>query len=410
MSKGMRALPPKSNKDSRKVSDSSLNNSERRIGILGGGQLARMLVEASHNLGLPTKVFCESKNEPAYQATANHYLGSLSSEKDLLKFFENVDEITFESEFISVEKIENILKENPLLAARLTFFPKLEVMRQLQDRKLQKKFLKDHHLPTSEDLESIALDSKSAWIPLVLKKRFGGYDGHGTFIFQSRNALESWLQKQLEISCLTRAEFIYENFIVEKWIPFRRELAFSIARDQSGQTLILPLVETHQIQSRCDWVLGPVQHSKWRGLSTKVRAALESIDYVGLATFELFDTGKNLLINEVAPRVHNSAHHSQESLVLSQFDLHLLCSMEKSLPSECRIRGHFAMLNLLGTSPAHLLKARAKLTGKLHWYGKEQSRPGRKMGHINYVSPSKINIKSLLKERQKYLPHEIEVE
>ena len=401
----MRARSSKSNKDPLK-----LKNSWPRIGILGGGQLARMLVEASHELGMDVRVFCESDTEPAPQVTPRFYIGSIKdkSNKDLLSFFEKVDLVTFESEFVSVEVIEDLLKENPSLASRLNFFPKLAVMRELQDRKSQKQFLRDHKLPTSEDLEPLVLEAKGPWTPLVLKKRQGGYDGYGTFIFKQRASLEKWMAKQLRDVSLSRRDFIQKNFIVEKWIPFCRELAFSMARDRSGQTVTLPLVETHQLQSRCDWVCGPVQHPRFRSLERKIKSALEDLDYVGIIAFELFDTGKDLLINEVAPRVHNSAHHSQESMVLSQFDLHLLCSTEHGLPSESRLRGSFAMLNLLGTCPTQIPAARAQLTGKLHWYGKTEARPGRKMGHINYISQSKINIKSLLKERQLHLPHQME--
>lgn len=385
-----------------------MRNSPVRIGILGGGQLARMLTQAAHQLGLETWVLCESKMEPAAQVTSNFELGSLKSDQELLRFLEKVDRVTFESEFVAVEILERILKDNPTLQSKLTFFPDLSVMKLLQDRKTQKQFLVDHKLPTSPNTENVALDPNAHWTPLVLKKRMGGYDGYGTFIFKKRDRFELWLQNELKTTALSRSDFIKKNFISEKWIPFRRELAFSIARDRRGNTITLPLVETHQKQSRCDWVIGPVQHPHFRTLEKKIRSALKAIDYVGIIAFELFDTGKELLINEVAPRVHNSAHHSQESMTMSQFALHLLCGTNEGLPSKVALQGPFAMLNLLGTSPEKLATARSQITGKIHWYGKTEARPGRKMGHINYLSKSKINIKRLLKERENHLPHQME--
>jgi 5-(carboxyamino)imidazole ribonucleotide synthase len=385
-----------------------LRNSPVRIGILGGGQLARMLTQSSHQLGLETWIFCESKIEPAAQVTSNFQIGSLKSDEEIIRFLESVDRVTFESEFVPVEILERIMKENSALQSRLTFFPHLNAMKLLQDRKTQKQFLMDHKLPTSENTEALALDSIEPWSPLVLKKRMGGYDGYGTFIFKRRDQFEVWLKGELKGTTLSRSDFIKKNFIAEKWIPFRRELAFSIARDGLGRTVTLPLVETHQTQSRCDWVIGPVRHPRFRALEKKIRTALKAINYVGIIAFELFDTGKDLLINEVAPRVHNSAHHSQESMTLSQFDLHLLCGTNEGLPAKVTLRSPFAMLNLLGTSPEKLSSARSQITGKIHWYGKTEARPGRKMGHINYLAESKINIKSLIKEREKHLPHQME--
>lgn len=378
------------------------SNQIRSLGILGGGQLARMLVESSHRLGIRTFVLSENKLDPAAQITQNWIKGSPADVEHLVQFFSQVDVITFESEFIDVTKalsaIEKVKKTRP--QHQVSFFPDLETMRIIQDRRSQKTLLFENGLPTSPLLIGQTLEDHLSFFetfgPLVYKKRTGGYDGYGTFIFKKKSQLKSWLSNQNP-----------DDYITECYIPFKRELAFSIARNASGKIVQLPLVQTHQTRSRCDWVLGPIKHSQFKPLISKIEKMLKKINYVGVIAFELFDDGKNLLINEIAPRVHNSAHYSQDALTWSQFDLHLFAGLEKKFPPLNTQSSAFAMLNLLGTDPRDLQNA-PQIPGRLHWYGKSEARPGRKMGHINFTSNTKINLKKLLDLRSRFLPHHLD--
>jgi 5-(carboxyamino)imidazole ribonucleotide synthase len=255
-------------------------------------------------------------------------------------------------------------------------------MGQLQDRLSQKLLLAKYNLESTDSLVVNSADELEAALTkfsgsLVLKQRRFGYDGYGTYIFKNKKSFE-W-QKL--------ADKNQHGFIAEPLIKFKRELAIQIARNANGEFTILPLVETLQKDSRCFWVKGPVTHPGLNPLLSKIRKFLNAIDYCGLIAFELFDCGKKLLINEIAPRVHNSGHHSLNSHSQDQFSLHLKAVLNLPLvPAKAYSKG-FAMLNLLGeTSNRPSWNVRTPI--HLHWYGKTENRPGRKMGHINALSSS----------------------
>lgn len=376
----------------------------KKLGILGGGQLARMLAESAHRLGIEIHILSENASDPAAQVARNWHQGSPHSLSDLAEFFRKVDLVTFESEFIDAGKIREALRKAK--TPDLPFFPKLELIEKLQDRRDQKNLLVAAGLPTSVHLHSTARDEHLEFFnqhkKVVYKKRRGGYDGYGTFIVKSSKELETFLAAQN-----------LSDFIVEKFIPFKRELAIVFARNAEGKITSMPLVETFQTQSRCDWVMGPLEHKGLGKLEKRIRTWLGKLDYVGVIAFELFESAKGeLMVNEIAPRVHNSAHYSQDALTFSQFDLHLFSGLGFGLPRDLQLRGKsFVMLNLLGTEPSCLIRA-SLISGSLHWYGKLDSRPGRKMGHLNYIS--QVSGASLLKiankERLLYFPHQLEKE
>ena len=212
-------------------------------------------------------------------------------------------------------------------------------------------------------------DLLKLWGPFVLKTRTGGYDGYGTFFIRDKN------DPLPSTPC-----------IAEKYIDFKRELALTAVRSKKGETVFLPLVETRQEQARCLWVCGPASHRKLKKLQKQITLFLRKTAYQGAVTFELFDTGEDLLINEAAPRVHNSAHHSLNTLTEDQFTLHLKGIFNLPLTTPKPLAGGFAMLNLLGEG---VKNPQWKLPQDvhLHWYGKS-SRKGRKMGHINTLASS----------------------
>ena len=357
-----------------------------RVGILGGGQLARMLAHAGQQMGFEVHVLCREAHEPAAQVTSFTQLGSVELPEVLKKFLNSVDFLTFESEFINIDLLESVLKQMEKPPA---IFPNSATMRILQNRKSQKEFLANSKLPTTEfkvvaTASDLLAAQKTFPNGFVLKKVRGGYDGNGTFYVRSQKDFEQ----------------ITQNFpglcIAEKFISFKRELATTAVCGEKD-FFFLPLVESKQTQSRCDWVVGPTKHAAWTSLAKKIQKALDKINYRGVIAFELFDTGKELLINEIAPRVHNSAHYSMDALSQSQFDLHLLAGLGLRFSKPTLLTKNFVMTNLVGESDQNF-DFPNDLKGHLHWYGKKNNRPGRKMGHLNYLQTS---LPMALKERKR---------
>ena len=360
--------------------------SQKKIGILGGGQLAQMLVLSGHPLGLSITALTSSTSDPAAHVLAQPQQGSPNDTEALKKFVNSCDVVTFESEFIDIEKIKT--------TKSIYFFPSLKAIQVIQDRLTQKQLLDKFKIPTSpwlkvdtaSDLESAGKKFKNG---LVLKQRRNGYDGYGTFIFNSIP----------NPSILNQTSF---GFIAEKKIHFKRELAFSMVRSRSGKILDLPLVESVQVNSRCFSVCGPVKHKKIKAIKSKFSRLMKDLNYVGILAVELFDTGNELLVNELAPRVHNSAHYSQNGLTCSQFEYHLRAGLDLPLPKVELVRPGFAMVNLLGEGSAKIHLSYSQ-EGFLHWYSKSENRENRKLGHINVIGPTPKNaLKKALKWRKEF--------
>ncbi len=366
-----------------------------RVGILGGGQLARMLILKGHELGLQMHVLSSSSDDPAAQVTGYHHVGDPNEESDVRSFLRAVDIATFESEFMDAEMLAQLSRET-----KCPIRPHPDVMAQIQDRLEQKALLLEHNLPTapfypvkslSEARRALsALDGK-----MVLKKRRFGYDGYGTFIVHSAAELERQAQT---------IENEPNGFIAEAFVPFRRELAVMIARRRGSEfapekkqkkmsrrrfknTLALPLVETHQEDSRCLWVKGPVRLRGEAKLVRTLEHLLDAIEYEGILGVELFETKEGLLINELAPRVHNSGHYSLDASEEDQFTIHLKAILDLAFNQPRLHTPGFAMLNLLGVSER---VPRWSLPPNIHfhWYGKTKNRKGRKMGHITALARS----------------------
>lgn len=355
-----------------------------KVGILGGGQLARMLALSAHSMGLQPWIFSDGAEDPAAQVVgpAFHWAGSLSDENAVAQFLAQVDLATFESEFVDCEMLARLvgLGSCPL-------WPEPQLMGRLQDRLRQKQILVEAKLPVLPSIEvQTTKEAELAWREfageVVFKVRRGGYDGYGTFVVSSRSQLNKFCE-QLE----REASTTNYGFIAEPRIRFRRELACIAVRTRLGQVQILPLVESHQLNSRCLWVKGPVTHPGWPTVRRRLAGFLAQMDYVGAMGIEMFDTNKGLCVNELAPRVHNTGHYSLEALRESQFSLHLKAILGAEIaPPQLNAKG-FAMMNLLGEGvdkPEFSLPSFVHL----HWYGKGISRWGRKMGHYTVLAAS----------------------
>ena len=372
----------------------------KSIGILGGGQLAKLLSLSAKKLSLKAFVLSPSKYDPASLNNPSWIKGDPSHLEDLKKFSECIDILTFESEFFSAEQIKKTLKRKKPVVR-----PSLDNLKHIQDRLFQKKLLQKHHIQTA-DFTNLTFQNKpeqdkalsnlwDRWGAFVLKTRKGGYDGYGTFIIKKKSQIKKLKLPQVP-------------FISEKFIPFKRELAILSARNKKGQIIFFPLVESCQKNSICLWVRGPVQHKKLTPLKKQIKTFLNKINYEGVIAFELFDTGPLLKVNELAPRVHNTGHYSLDALNEDQFTVHLKAISNQDL-TEPRLKTKaFAMLNLLGQGhytfqKEEWLKQTDLLKKKgisLYWYGKKENRKGRKMGHLNCTGLSgKQALDKLLKFR-----------
>ena len=369
------------------------------LGILGGGQLARMLALKAHELGVVARVLSENAADPAAQVVSQWTQGSPSDPRALDAFLRECDVVTFESEFLDARALGRAAAK---LGVRV--FPKPAHMAAIQDRLTQKRLIQAHRLPTSPwfpvrtmKQARAAWDEFSAHGGLVMKKRRFGYDGNGTFVVRTREELEA-LRLEIETN---------ENgFIAERLVRFRREFAIMIARGRRGPAVAFPFVESRQENARCLWTRGPLRVAGGPALARKLARFVERIGYVGALGVELFDSRDGCLINELAPRVHNSGHYSLDALDEDQFTAHVKAVIGAELAKPKALAPGFAMLNLLGgdralggEGPRWNLPAGMAL----HWYGKNESRPGRKMGHLNATASSPAGaLTRLLRARDQF--------
>jgi 5-(carboxyamino)imidazole ribonucleotide synthase len=364
-------------------------DSRTKVGILGGGQLARMLALQAFPLGLEPWVLSEHRHDPAAQVTAHWVQGNPNSAKDLADFFARVDVVTFESEFLDADLLKTV-------AQGKTIWPQPQMMGLLQDRLTQKQLLQQHKITTAEFREvTTPAEAQDAFAhfggKMILKQRRFGYDGHGTFVIRSPRELRDSLGQLVTHT---------SGFIAEPIMRFKRELAVMAARRVSGQIEFLPWVESHQVNSRCLWAKGPIKDRRAATFARSLRRFLQKIEYVGVMAFECFDTASGLLVNELAPRVHNTGHYSLEALREDQFTLHLKAILDIPFaPVQLQAPG-FAMINLLGEG----VKAphwQTKPFVNLHWYGKNLSQTGRKMGHLTAVATNSAQALQLVKRARK---------
>lgn len=350
-----------------------------RIGILGGGQLARMLAQSAHNLGAIPYVLSENEEDPAQQVVERGFLGKLGDASAVGLFSSHVDILTFESEFINCDILEEAIDKPDKKV-----FPSISAIRTLQDRKTQKALLDQHKIATSpwvliSDEASVHNAATTLDMPFVIKKRRNGYDGYGTYIIKNKKQLAEFIKDHLNHP---------DGFIAEKFISFERELACIFNRDKTGNVLQFPLAQSLQKDARCFWVKGPIKHSKFEKWSLQFKQLLKKLDYVGTIGVELFDADGGLFVNELAPRVHNTGHYSQNALPLSQFDAHIRAICGLDLPDTTEKHTGFAMINLLGSKNIKDPSWTLPTDVYLHWYGKKENRPSRKMGHINSTGTS----------------------
>ena len=355
-----------------------------RLGILGGGQLGRMLALAAYPLGVRSTVL-EPAADPAAGQVCGHIPGEYEDYQALYRLAQQADAVTYEFENVPVESAR-------WLAERVPVFPPPPALEVSQDRLAEKTFFRARGIPTPP---FAAVDSRADFdaavraigLPAVLKTRRFGYDGKGQAVLRTpADAAAAW-------EALGGRPLIYEGFV-----RFDRELSIVAARGRDGRLAVYPLVENEHRDGMLYRTLAPaprVSAALQQQAEDYARRVMDDLNYVGVLAIEWFEQGGRLLANEMAPRVHNSGHWTLDAAVTSQFENHVRAVHGLPLGSPAAV-GHSVMFNLIGTHPpfADILALPA---AKLHWYGKAP-RPRRKIGHVTLRADTPAGRDELVRE------------
>lgn len=353
------------------------------LGILGGGQLGKMLLTETRKFDIQTYVLDPSDEAPCKIGSNKFFKGSLMDFDTVYNFGKQVDVLTFEIEHVNVEALQRLEDEG------VKVYPSPKTLKQIQNKGTQKDFYTANNIPTAaytrfEKLDELkqAVANRSITLPFVWKSTEGGYDGMGVKVIRSMESFEGLA----DVQC-----------IAETMVPFKNELAVIVARNPSGKIKTYPVVEMefHPEANQVEYVICPARidnavAEKARAIALKVS---ESFNHVGLLAVEMFQTHDDeILVNEVAPRPHNSGHYSIEASYTSQFEQHLRAILDLPLGNtDSKVAG--IMVNLVGAegySGDVVYENIEKIMGQdgvtPHIYGKRETRPFRKMGHVTIVN------------------------
>jgi 5-(carboxyamino)imidazole ribonucleotide synthase len=345
------------------------------VGILGGGQLARMLALAAGPLGIKCHIFAPEADSPAFQVSAGHTVAAYDDFKALEDFAGKVDVVTYE--------FENVPGDTAAFLDRLVpVAPGVEALRTAQDRIFEKNFISGLGIevaPYAEVSDLASLEAALARIgrPAVLKTRRFGYDGKGqTKIHPGTDLTEAW------------SEIGRQPAVLEGFVSFDKEISVIAARSWSGEVAVYDVPENHHQNhilktSTVPADIGPAVAHKAREIGGRI---IEALGYVGVIGIEMFVSGEHLTVNEIAPRVHNSGHWTMDSGCVSQFEQHIRAVCGWPLGSTER-HSDVVMTNLLGDDIDRWHDLAREPDVRLHLYGKVEARRGRKMGHFNRLTP-----------------------
>jgi 5-(carboxyamino)imidazole ribonucleotide synthase len=364
------------------------------VGMIGGGQLGRMTALAAHRLGIAVVLLDPDPLCSAAQVVPRMIVASLDDPEALEKLASCVDVITYENEWLNPDLLVALERQG------FKVLPTSHTLARIQDKFFQRTDLQKAGLPVPVFAAIDCLADLEAWVanrgfPAVIKMRVQGYDGRGVRIARTHAELvDAWnaLSHQL--------------LLVEAFVPFEKELAVMVARSETGEVRAYPVVETVQKNNVCHTVSVPADidvlvTQKCQDLAC---AAVECFEGVGIFGIELFlGSDGNVLINELAPRPHNSGHYSLDACLTDQFEQYLRAILGLPLGETVLHSPAAAMVNILGEASMHLnLKAALDPGVHLHWYGKPEARPGRKLGHLNAVgSDAKAALAKVLSAYQR---------
>ena len=345
-------------------------NPNRTIGIIGGGQLARMLATAAAELGFEINIYCPDRDCPAAQVANKTVLGNYDDNEKLVAFAKNINVLTYEFENIDTKALEELEKV-------VDIRPSVKALKISQDRYTEKTYLNSLGIKTTKfykidevsDIEKHFVKIKK---PILIKTRRLGYDGKGQVLIKTQNDINEYYLKN---------EF--SPSIGEEVLRFDKELSVIIVRDKEGNTKAFePGENVHERGILVTTTLPSSISEALRNDATEIaKKIVGDLDYIGVMGVEFFLKGKELLVNEIAPRVHNSGHWTMDGSYSSQFQQHIRAIMELPLLSTER-HSDIVMYNLIGKVTSDLLKNEL---AKVHIYGKKDPRPGRKMGHVNLI-------------------------
>ncbi|MFM7721896.1 MAG: 5-(carboxyamino)imidazole ribonucleotide synthase [Bacteroidota bacterium] len=366
-------------------------NPQTKLGILGGGQLGRMFIQEAIGLNVCVHVLDPADNAPCASIANVFVQGDFADYETVLNFGKEVDVITIEIEHVNIEALEELERIGKLV------YPRPSALRTIKDKGLQKLFYEAHQIPTApfvlvENKMEAALHVSEG--PFMQKLRTGGYDGKGVTPFRNEADLEHAFDAPS---------------VLEQMVRFEKELAVIVARNASGELRVFPLVEMefNSEANLVEFIFSPANVSVEvaHEAAEIAKNIVEQLDHVGLLAVELFltETGQ-LLVNEVAPRPHNSGHHTIEACYTSQYAQHMRAILNLPL-GDTALRSAGVMINLLGekgftgTAKYEGLEEVLSTQGAyVHLYGKEETKPFRKMGHITICLPDLEKAKQLARK------------
>lgn len=365
-----------------------------RIGIVGGGQLGKMLAQSAKRMGFFVAVTDPTPQSPAGQVSDHQIVADYRDDKAIRQLAKISDVLTFEVELANDKTLSDLMRKGKKV------HPNPKTLGIIRDKLKQKTFLRKNKIPVADFIEvKNEKDIKKAVekfeYPFLLKARTDAYDGRGNYLVKNEEDIEKALTK-------LKGRELY----AEKFVSFVKELAVMVARSPRGKIVIYPVVETIHRDNICDTVIAPAKISKKAILSAQklAKKTMKVLKGAGVFGIEMFLTkDNNVLINEIAPRVHNSGHYTIEACVTSQFEQHVRAILDLPLGSTDMIVKSAVMKNILGTTtsdgfPRGIEKA-LKIPGiSFHMYGKKEGRYARKMGHITVVGE---NIEECLRKANK---------
>ncbi len=367
-----------------KIKNSASFGPSLRLGVLGGGQLGRMMIQSAVDFDARVEVMDPSPDAPCRFLTHRFVQGDLNDADAVEKFGSGLDCLTIEIENVSVEGLRR------LEAQGVRVIPKPDHLAIIQDKGLQKQFFADHGIPTSPfQLIADANEVGAMGFPIVQKMRKGGYDGKGVKVL--KNVADA-------------SEAFQSPSLLEKAVRIHKELSVIVARNSMGETQCFPVVEAvfDPVANLVDYLIAPADISIEEA-QTAERIAIqvaECMEFEGLLAVELFlDTEGHIVVNEVAPRTHNSGHHTIEANITSQFEQHLRTVLDLPLGSTAPVHPVGAMVNVVGAADARGLPDYRGIDAALategvhpHLYGKSQVKPFRKMGHVTITGETRQEV------------------
>ncbi len=354
------------------------NYQQKILGILGGGQLGRMVIQSAISYNIDIHILDPDPNAPCKDICQNFVQGKLTDFDTVYTFGKNCDVITIEIENVNTEALQRLADEGKEV------FPQPHIIKMIQDKRLQKQFYKNNNIPSADFILTAnkeEVKANSGFLPAVNKLGREGYDGRGVHVIKSKKDLENAFDAP---------------GLLEKLIDFEQELSVIVARNKHGETVAFPSVECsfHPTANLVEFLFAPANISiateeKAKSLAFQV---IEKLEMVGILAVEMFVTKSgDILVNEIAPRPHNSGHHTIEANFTSQFEQHLRSVLNMPLGNTA-LRCPAAMVNLLGedgfTGNAiveGMDKAISQKGVYVHLYGKKVTKPFRKMGHVTIL-------------------------